>query len=188
MTDEEALRKIFEEMEFRSLMERVFNREKKITTTENTIKKPTGQPDLFNGQLSLFGDTPTPSTTSKGQKQGNLFAEFADEGQGDSKYSNLANLESLPYNYQLIDNEDKRNELRTKLITSEILSLDTETTSTDPINAELVGMSFSIQENEAYYVPIPATTTKDPHTATRSYMIQLKIPHAMPQQNLTCCK
>ena len=154
--DEEALRKIFEEMEFRSLMERVFNREKKITTTENTIKKPTGQPDLFNGQLSLFGDTPTPSTASKGQKQGNLFAEFADEGQGDSKYSNLANLESLPYNYQLIDNEDKRNELRTKLITSEILSLDTETTSTDPINAELVGMSFSIQENEAYYVPIPA--------------------------------
>ncbi len=154
--DEEALRKIFEEMEFRSLMERVFNREKKITTTENTIKKPTGQPDLFNGQLSLFGDTPTPSTASKGQKQGNLFAEFADEGQGDSKFSNLANLESLPYNYQLIDNEDKRNELRTKLITSEILSLDTETTSTDPINAELVGMSFSIQENEAYYVPIPA--------------------------------
>ncbi len=154
--DEEALRKIFEEMEFRSLMERVFNREKKITTTENTIKKPVGQPDLFNGQLSLFGDTPTPSTTSKGQKQGNLFAEFADEGQGDSKYSNLANLESLHYNYQLIDNEDKRNELRTKLITSEILSLDTETTSTDPINAELVGMSFSIQENEAYYVPIPA--------------------------------
>ncbi|MBQ8601879.1 MAG: DNA polymerase I [Bacteroides sp.] len=154
--DEEALRKIFEEMEFRSLMERVFNREKKITTTENTIKKPTGQPDLFNGQLSLFGNTPTPSTASKGQKQGNLFAEFADEGQGDSKYSNLANLESLRYNYQLIDNEDKRNELRTKLITSEILSLDTETTSTDPINAELVGMSFSIQENEAYYVPIPA--------------------------------
>ncbi len=154
--DEEALRKIFEEMEFRSLMERVFNREKKITTTENTIKKPVGQPDLFNGQLSLFGDIPTPSTTSKGQKQGNLFAEFADEGQGDSKYSNLANLESLHYNYQLIDNEDKRNELRTKLITSEILSLDTETTSTDPINAELVGMSFSIQENEAYYVPIPA--------------------------------
>ena len=154
--DEEALRKIFEEMEFRSLMERVFNREKKITTTENTIKKPVGQPDLFNGQLSLFGDTPTPSTTSKGQKQGNLFAEFADEGQGDSKYSNLANLESLSYNYQLIDNEDKRYELHTKLITSENLSLDTETTSTDPINAELVGMSFSIQENEAYYVPIPA--------------------------------
>ena len=104
--DEEALRKIFEEMEFRSLMERVFNREKKITTTENTIKKPVGQPDLFNGQLSLFGDTPTPSTTSKGQKQGNLLAEFADDGQGDSKFSNLANLESLPYNYQLIDNED----------------------------------------------------------------------------------
>ncbi len=154
--DEEALRKIFEEMEFRSLMERVFNREKKSTTTENTIKKPVGQPDLFNGQLSLFGDTPTPSTASKGQKQGDLFAEFADEGQGDSKFSNLVNLESLSYNYQLIDNEDKRKELRTKLITSEILGLDTETTSTDPINAELVGMSFSIQENEAYYVPIPA--------------------------------
>ncbi len=154
--DEDALRKIFEEMEFRALIDRVFNREKKSGSSEQPIKKATNQPDLFGGQLSLFVDSPTPAHTSKGQLQGDLFAEFASEGQGDSKYSNLVNLESLKYNYQLIDNKEKRNELYTKLLTFEILSLDTETTSTDPISAELVGMSFSGEENEAYYVPIPS--------------------------------
>ena len=41
-------------------------------------------------------------------------------------------------------------------MTNEILSLDTETTSTNPIDAELVGLSFAVKEFEAFYVPIPA--------------------------------
>lgn len=122
--NEEELRKIFEEMEFRTLMERVLKVEKK-------------QP--------VF--TPT---------QGDLFAEFTPESQGEEKYSNLACLETINCNYQLIDTEYKRNDLIKKLLTAEILSLDTETTGTDPIVAELVGMSFSYKENEAFYVPIPS--------------------------------
>ena len=46
--------------------------------------------------------------------------------------------------------------LRDYLLTNKILSLDTETTSTSPINAELVGLSFAVKEFEAFYVPIPA--------------------------------
>ena len=47
-------------------------------------------------------------------------------------------------------------QLLQNIVTQSVLSLDTETTSTDPIRAELVGMSFSYAENQAFYVPVPA--------------------------------
>ena len=88
--------------------------------------------------------------------QGDLFANFTPDEPGEAKKSNLETLESLTYSYQLIDTEEKRQEIIQKLLTSKILSLDTETTGTEPIDAELVGMSFSIAENEAFYVPVPS--------------------------------
>ena len=145
--DEDALRKIFEEMEFRTLIERVLGKEKKLSPTE------TPTPTKGDGQLSLFGE-PT-STTSKAVSQGNLFAEFADEGTSESKFSNLTSLNDLIFDYQLIDSEEKRKDLIQNIKTKEIFSLDTETTDIDPINAQLVGMSFSYAENQAFYVPIP---------------------------------
>ena len=123
--NEEALRKIFEEMEFRTLMERVFKNEKKTT--------------------------PTPAAP-----QADLFGFFADENTDEIKNSNLTRLEDLSYDYQLIDTEEKRQELLQKILTKEIFSLDTETTGTDPIIAELVGMSFAYAENQAFYVSVPA--------------------------------
>ena len=88
--------------------------------------------------------------------QGDLFANFTPDEPGEAKKSNLETLESLTYSYQLIDTEEKRREIIQKLLTSKILSLDTETTGTEPMDAELVGMSFSIAENEAFYVPVPS--------------------------------
>ena len=88
--------------------------------------------------------------------QGDLFANFTPDEPGEAKKSNLETLESLTYCYQLIDTEEKRREIIQKLLTSKILSLDTETTGTEPMDAELVGMSFSIAENEAFYVPVPS--------------------------------
>ena len=148
--DEEALRKIFEEMEFRTLIERVLGRDKKITQPEIT---PSGKGD---GQLSLFGEPSSTTPNPKGNLQGDLFAEFADEGTNDFKFSNLTSLESINYDYQLIDTEEKRSELIKKIKTNDFFSLDTETTGIDPINAELVGMSFSYTENQAFYVPVPS--------------------------------
>ena len=69
-------------------------------------------------------------------------------------------LDNLKYDYQLVDTEEKRTELLQNLLTKEIFSLDTETTGTDPITAELVGMSFSYAENQAFYVPVPAIGLK----------------------------
>ena len=151
--DEATLRKIFEEMEFRTLIERIFPKEIKNTPSEKVAPaKANQQSDLFGGQLSLF-DAPQTKTTGT---QGNLFDEFTDSGQGDSFFSNLASLKTTLHDYQLIDTEDKRRNFLQIITTKEIFSLDTETTGTDPINAELVGMSFSYAENQAFYVPVPA--------------------------------
>ena len=147
--DEDTLRKIFEEMEFRTLIERVLGKEKKLQPSETVVASQ------GNGQLSLFGELP-PASPKKNEIQGNLFAEFADEGMTTGLFSNLTSLESLDYDYQLIDTEEKRIDFLQIIKTKEIFSLDTETTDIDPINAELVGMSFSYAENQAFYVPIPA--------------------------------
>ena len=148
--DEEALRKIFEEMEFRTLMERVFNREKGNSPIE------TPAPLKGSGQLSLFRGMEPVTSPKKANSQPNLFGEFTDEGQGDAEFSSLASLKNTEYDYQLIDNEEKRKEFLQIIKTKEFFSLDTETTGTDPITAELVGMSFSFAKNQAFYVPVPA--------------------------------
>ena len=126
--DEEKLRSIFEELEFRTLLERVFKSD----------KKPSAKP-----------------APDKKSFQGDLFGFFADDNTEEQKNSSLKRLEDMPYNYQLIDTEDKINDFLRIILTKDIFSLDTETTGTDAMTAELVGMSFSYEENKAFYVPVP---------------------------------
>lgn len=121
--DENSLKKIFEELEFRSLIDRKFKKE------NNYVQK-----DLF---------------------QGTLFAEFTDESQENSKNTSIERYNKSYFDYQLIDNEEKRRKIIDLFITKDFISLDTETTGTDPISAKLVGLSFSVKENQAFYVPIP---------------------------------
>ena len=102
----------------------------KILKKSENIQKP------VNGQLDLF-------------------AEFAAEGSKEPEYSNLETLKTVVHDYQLIENEDDLLKLRDFFLTKEILSLDTETTSTNAIDAELVGLSFAVEEHQAFYVPIP---------------------------------
>ncbi len=122
--NEEELRRLFEMLEFRTLIDRV------LKTEQKTPSSPSAQPDLFG--------------------------LFAQEDTGDAKNSNLTRLESLSYDYQLVDNQEKMEDLAQKLLAQNFFSLDTETTGVDPITAELVGMSFSFAENQAFYVPVPA--------------------------------
>ena len=102
----------------------------KILKKSENIQKP------VNGQLDLF-------------------AEFVPEGSKEPEYSNLETLKTVVHDYQLIENEDDLLKLRDFFLTKEILSLDTETTSTNAIDAELVGLSFAVEEHQAFYVPIP---------------------------------
>ena len=138
--DEEALKRIFEELEFRTLIARVLP---KATPMASETIRPSG-----TGMLPLFAKEDQPL-------QGNLFAAFPDGEAADGKETPLESLKTLKANYQLVDTKEGRSELLRKLLASETLALDTETTGTEPMEAELVGMSFAIRENEAYYVPVP---------------------------------
>lgn len=89
-------------------------------------------------------------------KQPSLFDEIPTDGPVAAENSILASLKTTPHEYQLIDNKQDASRLYDFLRTKEILSLDTETTSTSPVDAELVGLSFAVEENKAYYVAIPA--------------------------------
>ncbi len=107
------------------------------TLADKILKKPTQTPKIVNGQLDLFGN-------------------FAPEDTEIQKNPDFLTLQTTPHNYQLIDNQEEMQKLCDFFLTNEILSLDTETTSTNPIEAELVGLSFAVEETKAFYVPVPS--------------------------------
>ena len=84
-----------------------------------------------------------------------LFAEFAPEGTVESKFSSFETIKTTSHEYKLIDNEEEMRKICDFFLTKEFLVLDTETTSTSAIDAELVGLSFSVEEHKAFYVPVP---------------------------------
>lgn len=96
----------------------------------------------------------------KAPAEPSLFEIFAPESTDDSKYSTLAELKSTPHTYHLVDTEEKRVELARFLEGREFFAFDTETDSVEPLTAGLVGMSFAVEEFEAWYVPVPADKTE----------------------------
>ena len=98
----------------------------------------------------------TESKPKTANQQLDLFAEFAPEGPSEPKFSSFETLKTVAHTYKLIDNEEEMRKICDFFMTNNFLVLDTETTSTSPIDAELVGLSFAIKEHEAFYVPIPA--------------------------------
>ena len=118
------LRRLFTELEFKTLLDKFLNNRENIKNNAN-------------GQLDLF-------------------SEITTDGQVGEKKSALRTLTDTPHTYKLVDTEEDMLKLCDFFMTKSFLSLDTETTSTNTIDAELVGLSFSVSENEAFYVPVPA--------------------------------
>lgn len=94
-------------------------------------------------------------TVVKGPVQLDLFGDFLTDGADSEKNSSFESLKNIEHDYQLVEKEEDIQKLYDFLLTSEFLSLDTETTSTSPIDAELVGISFAVKEKQAFYVPVP---------------------------------
>ena len=105
------------------------------------VKKPQQQQKVVNPQLDLFAENPTNDAVG-------------------SEFSSFESLKTTPHEYKLIDTEEDAHKLFDFFITKQILCLDTETTSINPIDAELVGLSFSVEEGKAFYVAIPAEREK----------------------------
>ena len=122
--DEEKLRTLFAELEFKALAAKI-------------LKKSENKPKTDNAQPDLFGNFPT-------------------ESQETAENSQFSTLKTTPHDYQLVEDEAIMREICDFFRTKKNLSLDTETTSTDAISAELVGLSFAVEENQAFYVPVPA--------------------------------
>ena len=89
-----------------------------------------------------------------------LFDEFQADGKEISKNSTLESLKTVEHNYHLIETQEEARKLCDFLLTNEKVSFDTETTSTNAIDAELVGLSFAVKEFEAWYVDVPADRTE----------------------------
>ena len=135
--DTEALRQLFAELEFRTLLDRV-------------LRKPAPSPATADAGPLFSSNNATQAPT-----QGDLFAISTTEGTDAAENPTLDTIETRPVDYQLVDTEDGIRDLVQKLLTTEILAIDTETTSTEPMEAELVGASFSDAEGRAWYVPFP---------------------------------
>ena len=143
----ESLQALFEEHELRSLIKG------KAKTPSPILPK-----EKKSAQLDMFASAPT---ESKPKPQ--ILDLFADNSSEDSNNSILSDYKTIGAKYQLVDSEEEMKNLAAKLLSAKEFALDTETASwdkndktVDPMKAELVGLSFSVTENEGYYVPIPA--------------------------------
>lgn len=121
--DREEVRKLFSELEFRSLLSRVLGEGKKYARSV--------------------------------QIEGDLFAVNPTEDTKVQEKTNLRGLNSVTHTYKLVEDEEEMRALSQKFLSAKTLSLDTETTGTDAMTAELVGLSFAVEEFEAYYIPVP---------------------------------
>jgi DNA polymerase-1 len=134
----DVLEPLFAELEFRTLGKRVFGDEFSIAEIKSS---PT------SGQMDLFGnhEVQEPVDSNKGEE--------ASLPQMPLGFKNISNTD---HNYQLVDTEEKRNSLIHLLKDHSFFCFDTETTGLDANNCELVGLSFSVKQGEAWYVPLPA--------------------------------
>lgn len=142
--DEQKLMKMFEDLEFRSLMFRV--------------KSKQSAPSLFPEEESTPAQ-PEPAAAARPAKNdgfhGDLFDLFQPEVQPVQEFSNLSDIKKTQHSYYLIETEKDAESLAHKISTQEYFCFDTETTGTNPITAKIVGLSVAMKEHEAWYVTMP---------------------------------
>lgn len=134
--DEPQVRELFEQLEFRSLVKRVFGDDAAGASAPTSSPSAPAKAAPATDQMDLFG-APTSASGREAQE-----AEFK-------------TLESTPHDYELVDSPEKRKKLISALLEQKSVCFDTETTGIDPNLAELVGLAFSYEVGKAYYVPVP---------------------------------
>ena len=143
--NDEELTRLFDFYELRALKERV--------------KKNQQAPSLFD-DFAAEPKQPATGATKKTTKdtaiQGSLFDFFAAEDTGEEKNSSHLSLKEVPHTYKLVETEEDIRNLVTVVKNYKTVCFDTETTSTNALDAEIVGLSLSMKEGEAFYIPMPA--------------------------------
>ena len=142
--DEQKLYSIFEDLEFRTLM--------------NRVKSKQSAPTLFPETTADAGQaepTAQPKQPKNDGFHGDLFDLFQPEAQPAQEFSNLKDIKSVQHEYYLIETEKDAETLAHKIATQDFFCFDTETTGTDAISAQIVGLSIALKEHEAWYVAMP---------------------------------
>ena len=135
--NKELLEPLFAELEFRTLGKRVFGED--FTITDSTSKSTNGQMDLF----AAISETPVDSSTEIPLPA--------------SPSSNILNTD---HDYILVDTVQEIEKLANLLAAQARFCFDTESTSLDALQAEIVGLSFAFEAGKAYYIPTPSDKTE----------------------------
>ncbi|MBO6517771.1 MAG: DNA polymerase I [Bacteroidia bacterium] len=126
--NKDEIKKIFEEVEFRTLYKRVLGESPEFIAS--------------GGQQSLFADLPTTSSTPAAVKAA-------------KEFTGTKTIDDVEHTYELVDTAEKRAELLTKLLAQKSVCFDTETTGLDPLLARILGCAFSFEQGSGYYVNFP---------------------------------
>ena len=129
--NKEALVALYEDLEFRTFLRR-------LTGDAPAAAAPSAEPDLFSQAFVTTTNTDEDTTLD--------FQE------------NLSTLADHPHQYHLIESEEDAQELCRNLLTFSKVAFDTETTSVDAMQAQLVGMSFAVEDGTAWYVAVSRET------------------------------
>ena len=135
--DKERLKALFEELEFKALTQKMFGTQAVVQPVKNSIPI---QGDLFEG----FGMEPA--------VQSQPAAAVKEEPEPVADTLLCYNADTA--DYKMADTAEKRKALLDILMQADTVSMDTETTATEALEARLVGLSFAVRESEAWYVPV----------------------------------
>lgn len=138
--NKEQLSEIFSELEFKTIGKRILGEQFNISANTDTIQ----QTDLFGNVIYTKASEPTQTTE---QTITHTLTAFN-------------TIDNTLHDYILCQHEEEIKNLIHTLQTQKEICFDTETTGLDANECEIVGMSFAIKENQAYYVPLPAQREK----------------------------
>ena len=127
-----------------------------LRALKERVKKSNFAPSLFDTPAEEESAEKKSKSKKNDSLQPSLFDFFPTEDTGDEKNSSHLSLKDTPHSYKLLDTEDDICNFIAAIKNCETVCIDTETTSTNALEAELVGISLSVREGEAVYIPIAA--------------------------------
>jgi DNA polymerase I len=155
--NKELLSPLLDELEFRTLRRRLLGEDgdsgSQQSAVSNQPKVESRKPTAPTGQMDLFGSLVP-------EKKLELFNENDYESQTSNIEHRKSNIETTVHEYHLINTPELRKSLIHFLSLQDAICFDTETTSVNAVEADLIGMSFAYRAGEAYYVPVPTDKTE----------------------------
>ncbi len=145
MPDGEKVQQIFEELEFRRLKEQFL----KLFSEEGTSERVT---QISNSETAKKA---TSSSASAGSGQFSLFGGNEEISEELKSYNSRATIENTEHFYQTVQPGMGTKLFLQNLMKQKSVCFDTETTSLNPLEAELVGIAFSWEKGKGFYIPFP---------------------------------